>query len=1151
MRKAGRRRGARVVRVALWSVATLVLLALVVVVGTPVLLRGPILSRLVARQSKRLCGSVSLDGGHFDLPMVLSLLRQRPLGLVLEGVHVRDPDGREVLAAGRVRVTASVLRHPWRVVVEQAWVTGASWKLAQAKVKGQLSGFAAAFRPLPDSGPGACLVPGARRSRPPGTRSLVEVRAVSLEDTSIQLSFAAWGLTLSGVDAHGTLDIRATPERTVFLFDARDVRTDRGGWLRVGPAGGARSAEIPFDGVRIPRVAVTADAPKDLRLSVLSARAGPSELSGEALFTNVFARKPAKVGTELEARWTNLGAAVARTANWQALGRWLTLLGVGLKAKLHGPFTALTGAAALEGKGVSLRARLLPDARYRADVRFDRLRTAHLLSPGQRALLGGTLDGRLSVRAHLARSLLQTTVSLTALDLKLVRDRIAAVDRWPRHLVIEQRRGPAWASTRDEARLVVGGVGLRRGFLDIERLRLDGPGMQIAARAHAQLVRPPASRRPSSQVLAASATASLELGRLLPGKSISGPLRLGLAVKGSGGDFEVIGRSRPLPVTVWREEFLPPRLFSARLIGGRRLVIAPLAIEKVAGGTVRIAGWLRLDQRTMSIAVSTHAYRLAGMPGLAWALAPARHREIQRDLGGVLDAALKVTGRMARPSLSGQVAFSDVRYRRRELGHGAVSFQACPEGTRFEGTIVPSVMLRGELGLAPGPQGWLSVTVRDAPVGLWLPPDAAAFGLRSSGSVELRLSRHGRSLTTSAVTVTGDGVDLKAWLHVAEGRTEGRLKGRLMLDRAADLLPRLRLRRASGQVALDLHWVGNRGERRPRIDGDVGFGPVSVWSAVLGAPVRIAPAQFRIDGNQVSTPRLSLSTSGATATFAGTLVLQWADPRGSTVWAEVSAAVDGAGLRPWLGDRATASGQAVFSGHLEGSLRAPSLVGQTRFRALTVRWPGSPVGAVRLDGIVENAGQALLFRPLVARFESGGWMVLGAPDEPSVLAFTSLSPLRVGDLRLALRGGGLATLKPVGGLKVNDGSLDLRLRGSLARHLSLEGQVQLAHSSFDVSRKKKSGASGPPRPPGRVALFMRAMRDRLWLDVGLRGVQTTVRVPYAPDVTLDFACDLTGSAGAPALRGAVNGDGAYSRLVLAVADAFIDRDLHRCRVLPR
>src|SRR4051794_18441234 len=99
MRKAGRRRGARVVRVALWSVATLVLLALVVVVGTPVLLRGPILSRLVARQSKRLCGSVSLDGGHFDLPMVLSLLRQRPLGLVLEGVHVRDPDGREVLAA--------------------------------------------------------------------------------------------------------------------------------------------------------------------------------------------------------------------------------------------------------------------------------------------------------------------------------------------------------------------------------------------------------------------------------------------------------------------------------------------------------------------------------------------------------------------------------------------------------------------------------------------------------------------------------------------------------------------------------------------------------------------------------------------------------------------------------------------------------------------------------------------------------------------------------------------------------------------------------------------------------------------------------------------------------------------------------------------
>ena len=103
----------------------------------------------------------------------------------------------------------------------------------------------------------------------------------------------------------------------------------------------------------------------------------------------------------LSARWTELGQALARDPPWAAVGRRLAALHAGVRTSLRGPFDALTGSADVDGKGLSLRARLLPHHRYALDADFRALDTRPLLARAQRDALGGRLDGHLAVSARL------------------------------------------------------------------------------------------------------------------------------------------------------------------------------------------------------------------------------------------------------------------------------------------------------------------------------------------------------------------------------------------------------------------------------------------------------------------------------------------------------------------------------------------------------------------------------------------------------------------------------------------------------------------------------------------------------------------------------------------------------------------------------
>ena len=125
----GRGTAARIARVSAWTLAALVALVLVVAVGVPLVVRGPVLAGLVAHQSKSLCGSIKVSGGHVSVGVALALLRQRPFEVALDDLVIKSPQGEEMFRAHTVRANMNVRRRPWRLEIDGALLADSSWKL--------------------------------------------------------------------------------------------------------------------------------------------------------------------------------------------------------------------------------------------------------------------------------------------------------------------------------------------------------------------------------------------------------------------------------------------------------------------------------------------------------------------------------------------------------------------------------------------------------------------------------------------------------------------------------------------------------------------------------------------------------------------------------------------------------------------------------------------------------------------------------------------------------------------------------------------------------------------------------------------------------------------------------------------------------------
>jgi hypothetical protein len=1094
------RRGARAVAKAVLAV---VALGLIVVVAAPLVLRGRILSHLVEHLSKDLCGSVALEGGHFSAGTVPALIFQRPFEVALDGIHIREPDGQEFFAARTVRLKLTVLYRPWRVVIERALVADGTWRMA-SRLGEQTT---VALRSIPPGGRAECRAPAPPSEGPSRQGSFLTLREARLQNVSVVLSFPSWAVSLDSVSAHGSLEVRGAPEATQFLFDARDVLALRGGLLRVGPAGEAMTPEVPFDRVSIPRVAVTDPAPENLLLEVEGARTGPAVLAGKAVFTNVFAPDSWQVesGMELEAGWIAIGEALARSPAWAAVGERLAKLKTGLRTSLHGPFEALTGSAALDGKGIAIQARLMPQRRYRLDVAFDHLDTGPLLPAGQRTRFGGRLDGQLSVTAEVGGRRKDLVISLDTIELALSRP---AASGQPRRIVVTRR--VAEARSPSELRVGLGVVALRDEVLRIDPLRVQAPGVTVAGRLRAQRDR------------------------------------------GSDAFLLSVWTESPSSVSVAGETFVPPPFIGARFDPGRALSIEPFSIQRAGGGVIGLGGSIRFDG-PIDLRATVSDYPLAHIPGLARARAPGRTgASIGRLLGGRLDASFKVGGSTKRPALSGELSLLDVRWAAWPLGGGRVTFSEIRGGTRFDGQVLDGISVRGEMHARPRAKDFVALALRGVPLAPWLPHPAAALALQTSGEVVWHPAAGVSPMTTTAdLAVRGHGVEMSASMQAQPARRTAAVRGRIALAEVRAAFPALRLRQAKGVITTDVRVSAEAPTGTLQIDGAIAVTErLQVWPISSPAMIAVPPSTIELHGNEVRVPGLAVITSGAQATLAGTLRVDWADRAASALEGRLRVLVDGRGLGPWLPARSTGSGTATLDMRLAGTLGAPRLRGRADIRALILNMPGSPSGPVRIDGPLEFDGRTVLVGPLTARFANGGWLEIAGPAGPGRLVLAAgRSPLPLSAADLTVRGAGLTTTRPLAGLTVRDLALGLRLTTPRADIVQVVGEVRLGHLVYRLKQDEKDSKTRTSRQPsGRPAVL-----DRVWVQLRIDGPEDAVMVdvPYVPDVTVGVRCAVEGPLSAPRVWGHVQGDGAYSKLALALADGFTGRALRACDLAPK
>jgi hypothetical protein len=1114
-----------VLRALAWLTTTLVGLALIVTIGLPLALRGPVLAAFVKYESRGLCGSVTVKGGHLGLGAVLALVGQRPFDIALDGARITEPEGNDLLRAGTIRLRLAVLRHPWRLVVDRAYVADGAWRLVDP---GKGIPTIVAFRPLPARGRGACREPN-REPRAPKKRkpvpigSLILVRETTLENISLLLSFTDWEVAINTLEAHDSFQLRGTSQGLRILFDARGVVAKRGGFLRIGKADNP-SLDLPFDRIEIPRVAVTEAAPQNLELAVAEARTGLAVLSGNAIFNDIFPQGPERPppGMSLTARWQELGHALIRDPRWADLARRLDLLHVEARTTLSGPFKTITGSAGIAGKGVSVDIGILRQQRFTLKAAFRHFDTTPLLEPAQRALLGGQLDGRFAVSGRLSTSVRDTSVVLDAAELALARHH---VDAQPQRWVVSRSRA---ASSRQQLWVTLGPVTLRRGALVFDPLRVQAPGVALAARLRAERV--PTGQRDDR--------------------------------RDPSGYLVRAWIERDSRVTVRGETFfLPPFLRVAGDPTGE-VAIKPFTIRHRGGGSIDAGGTIRRDG-PVDLHVAVREYPLAQLPGLSSAHAPGQPASVAvgQVLRGGLNAALDLRGTEKHPSLSGQLQLSDVSWEERALGGGTVVFDGMRDGTRFQGPLLHGIALRGQLARDPRPQDFVGVTLRDLPLAGWLPPSVAPLGLHASGEVvwRPRTSSTGDSSTVAELVVRGAGVDAQASARIQPGGNDATVKARVALAPLRAAFPALRLRQASGAITADLHWRGAYAGRAPQLDGAVVVrDALSLWPSAVGAPLEIPRTRLIVSGDEVRVPGLVVRAAGAQATLAGTLRMSWADPAASALAGTINLVVEGSQVGRIISDArnvsstgASGSGSANFSAAVSGSVRRPHLHGEARFQALTVNWPGSPVGAVRLDGPLAIDDRRLTVGPLLVRFESGGWVRISGSRGPGRLVLTPrLAPLRISDIDIAVRGAELATLRPTGGVSVHGLSLSLRATERRDQIVRVAGAVQLGHISYH--REKQSSKSAPKHPPNTPANGPRVL-DRIRADhVQIFGPSDAIKakVHYVPTVTVGVRCVVDGPLSSPRITGQINGAGIFSRLALSVADLFTSRDLHKCDLGP-
>jgi hypothetical protein len=1154
-------------------VQALVMVGVLFVVLPPLLVRGPVLSSIVARETRTLCGTIKIGGGHLGWTVVPDLLLERPFTLELLGVHVAGANGGEVLAAERVSVDVEIERLPWRITVGPGVVSHGRWRLVVDDTGG-VGGFLGVFRPVPAGGAttAACLQPVAPRhgSRPPATTprapaapvapaapsaSLV-LRDIDLDEIDVDLDFPVWGLSLPRAHGTGSLSV-GTPEPRGFAFDVRDA-TSPGGTLRAGPGGSAATAATTtahFDDVVISRVGVSTDEPGDLVLAVARADTGRSRLSGRAVFENVFPhhgrrgerRQP---GLDLDARWERLTDAATRIeAPWlprEALGE---VLDGALAARVRGPFRALSGTLSIEGPRAGVEASIDGGEKAALEIRASDLALAPFLHESLLPLLGGRVTGRLRATLALDAGLGNADLEIPSADVTLTREHYAADE--PRRVAF--RVGIAEHQDADgtaEDTLV---LGLTSARLFRRALRLEGMSArwaEISAHGALTLALPAVTADATASVDAHVDFTVSSLARWVAPEMASAHLEARAALTGPLDHLRArLSFSPSTSATLLGQRFRARSTVTASLDDGRALTVAGLVLGREGGGRVEVHGRAETGGPVEG-EVHVSGYPLSAIPGVETIELPGmfttEHPTSLSDaLTGTLEGSLKVSGSAARPLFSGTVDLNGVGLAGRPLGDGHFSARSHGWTVALDGVFGSTLALDLEATRSrAGVSGVANLKLTDTDLAPWMPAALAGLEVTASGTARVTVAPSRPLATHAELRFVGPGGDLAVTSASSDTDVEATLLGRLELSGLRPLWKR-RLAQADGALSIDVTTKPGAPLTATVVVARALTLRPAGWPLALGVA---EGGRVDVDGTRVHVPALTLTADGADVALAGDVHLDLAAPERSLIDLTAKARVDAGALarRARLPALASAGGTISVDARATGEARAPDVIGTARLSDVELRPTSKAWPTLRVNGVVAASGHVLSTRDL--RVETvgdrgvPGTVTVGAPDAPATVTLSSTWPTRVERVDAPVSARGLQLGDAKSSFAIGALDLQLRLRGDPARELVLSGDVGVAGARLNPFGGKKRASSGPARP------WFESLPPRLTLDLTLHGPDDAlvIDVPVLPDLDLGFHCRAAGNTRGGTISGRLRGRGLYSRVMLAL---FAPAGARECRVL--
>jgi len=733
-------------------------------------LRGRPAARLVsAVLADVLPGSLKLDRVSWDASLIADVFAGGKTAFVLEGIHLKDPEGVDVLRVPRLEFSIAIpdalnleIRlHDVRISPDSYW------RFASMQAVDEI-GFLAALiaaetndepaddeRPLASTEAGATAkqADGSHESAKPdaaaGSAFVLELVHADLRGLTVEFDFpGAWGLQLKDLLGEANFII----EGDFLGFDAWDLHAPDGGYLDV------LSERLPFDEVHVDRVATLREYRNDIFLDLGGARTGKSLLVGKGYFTHIYDAAPP--GIDMRAAFRNAADALdaVASAHEAALGP-LQIRGdnAALTLELSEPFARI----AIKGKAENLDVvygqaearRLGFDLLFTADPMMARLEPLRFEDPkGGEAILGVIFADTPATPGESSSSSLDVTLGLKSFRTDSyipegLREMLAGVTGG--------RLQAHWDLLANRGNLSIPGLTLRRRFegglpprikisgradasmlgLDTKGLRIEVPGASAEAKGSIKL----AEQALSLTLKAVAGDVGLALEPLgLPPVAKRG--RLDVHVGGSFSNPRVRGQLRAQDLGLAGG----PRAQSAKarfsLING--LAQLQELDVRALGGRVQAAGRARLFRRDINQMISNPALALS-VDGRDLDLGEFISESL---FAGRLTFSVRARGRV--PHLHGTVEMPpnahlailgqqwsvsklliDVRD-----GHATLS---TTELTRGDGGVVS---LAGSVAFAPPHEMSWHIKLRDIPLAAVPELDATALALEGFVDTDLTVA---------------------------------------------------------------------------------------------------------------------------------------------------------------------------------------------------------------------------------------------------------------------------------------------------------------------------------------------------------------------------------------------------------------------------